>query len=222
MIFEHEFLDLPPLERVNINGKRHYAVNGVPFPSVTTVLSSEPQPQLEAWKLRVGEKEANRISTRSKHRGNGLHLMVEAYLKNEPPPADASFADQEAFAKIKPVIDKNLTTIYGIEQQVYSDAIGVAGTFDLCGKWNNHKSVIDWKTSLRPKKREWIDSYFKQESIYSQAIFERTGLFAPQLVTVIVNEETDVPQVFIENVSVWLPKAIEIVSSYYKKIAESR
>jgi hypothetical protein len=73
------------IKRVEVNGHRHYQVSrgkdilGV-FPSVTTVLGgTSDKSGLDAWKSRVGEEEANRISTMSMNRGTVMHRLIELY-----------------------------------------------------------------------------------------------------------------------------------------------
>ena len=79
------------ISRVEIKGKRHYQVkkdNDIigTFPSVTTILSATSDKSgLVKWRKRVGEEEANRISTLSMNRGTVMHRLVELY---KPLPGD--------------------------------------------------------------------------------------------------------------------------------------
>ncbi len=71
--FRHVFFKQPPkLTQKSINGKRHYCDplgkvldKGILLPSVTTVLSGLSEVGIDAWKARVGEVEADRVSTRA-------------------------------------------------------------------------------------------------------------------------------------------------------------
>ena len=73
------------ISRVEIKGKRHYQVkkdNDIigTFPSVTTILSATSDKSgLDRWRKKVGEEEANRISTLSMNRGTVMHRLVELY-----------------------------------------------------------------------------------------------------------------------------------------------
>jgi len=45
--------------------------------------------------------------------------------------------------------------------------------------YQNRVCVCDWKTALKPKKREWIGDYCLQVAAYAQAIeevYEQTGI----------------------------------------------
>jgi genome maintenance exonuclease 1 len=44
-----------------------------------------------------------------------------------------------------------------------------AGATDLCGIYEGRESIIDFKQSNKPKKREWIDDYFTQLAAYAMA-----------------------------------------------------
>ncbi len=58
-------------------------------------------------------------------------------------------------------------------------------------------SIIDFKTSSKRKKREWISNYFQQESAYAVMFEEMFDIPVSQLVTIIA-VESDEPQVFVE------------------------
>lgn len=62
----HIPLELPSLKRVTLDGKRLYETpNGNKYPSVTTVTSLGSEDSIKAWRKRVGEVEANKISNRA-------------------------------------------------------------------------------------------------------------------------------------------------------------
>jgi len=44
-----------------------------------------------------------------------------------------------------------------------------AGTADACGLYNSKESILDFKQSNKPKKREWIEDYFLQIAAYGLA-----------------------------------------------------
>jgi len=73
------------IKRVHENGLRFYQVTKgdeviAKLPSVTTVLGeTKDKSGLEKWRKRVGEKEADRISTLSMNRGTVMHRLIELY-----------------------------------------------------------------------------------------------------------------------------------------------
>lgn len=214
------------LERVVINGKRHYMVEGKPLPSVTTVLNFQPKPEIDKWRTRVGEEAADRISHQSKYRGNEMHEMIESYIKTGDAQTSKYMpSNVNMFMWVKQQIDEHITEVYACETYLYSMALGIAGAVDNISLWDGVPSVVDWKTSTRKKKEEWIHGYFKQESCYGFMAYERTAatgkpLFCPQLVTVVATEETGEADVFIQRAKPWLDEAMVTIQEYQKFIVE--
>ena len=44
-----------------------------------------------------------------------------------------------------------------------------SGTTDLVGVWKGKPTIMDFKQTNKPKKREWIDDYFLQGAAYALA-----------------------------------------------------
>ena len=68
------------------DGRRYYEVKDgnktviATLPSVTTVMGSmSDKSGLDAWRKRVGEEEADRISNLSMNRGTIMHRLIELY-----------------------------------------------------------------------------------------------------------------------------------------------
>ena len=199
-MFPHkEDLDFKELATENINGKRHYVTpNGLKFPSVTSVTSLAIRDGIKAWRERVGEKEANKISSMAARRGTKVHKLCEDYLNNvELDYGTIEPINHFLFKQIKPVLDTRLTEVYGLEVPLYSNWLRVAGRVDLVGMYDGKVSIIDFKTASKRKKRDWITNYFMQESAYAVMFEEMTDIPVSQLVTIIA-VESDEPQVFVE------------------------
>lgn len=199
-MFPHkEDLDFKELATENINGKRHYVTpDGLKFPSVTSVTSLAIRDGIKAWRERVGEKEANKISSTAARRGTKVHKLCEDYLNNvELDYGTIEPINHFLFKQIKPVLDTRLTEVYGLEVPLYSNWLRVAGRVDLVGMYDGKVSIIDFKTASKRKKRDWITNYFMQESAYAVMFEEMTDIPVSQLVTIIA-VESDEPQVFVE------------------------
>lgn len=182
-MFRIEPLTFPKLKQVNADAGRHYAVLegediGAAYPSVTTMLKARPKPQLEAWKKRVGAKEAARVSTRSTSIGSSLHALAECYLQNDHTTVQESLKTTRPEVKdywhlIRPWLDEHIEIVHAQEQDVYSRRLQVAGRFDLLATVNGRLTVIDFKTALRYKPRKFIEDYELQVTFYSIAVTER-------------------------------------------------
>jgi genome maintenance exonuclease 1 len=199
-IFEHEFYTPFKLERVVIDGKRHYVTpSGQKYKSVTTILDQKlDKTGLLEWRKRVGEAEANRISTQAANRGTAIHNIAEHYLlNNESYPTGVMPANVDTFKKLRPIVDERIGKIYGLEYFLYSDVLKTAGATDCIGEFDGINSIIDFKTSRKPKKEEWIQSYFLQATCYAMMAEERLGMVIPQIAILIAVDHED-PQVFVK------------------------
>lgn len=182
--------------------------------SVTTVLSILSEDSIRAWRARVGEEEANRISKQASTRGSKVHDMIEQYIIGE----NVDYSDlisKMNFVDIKPIIDSSLSKVYATEQKLYSKHLGLAGTVDCVGVWDNKLSIIDWKTSKKFKKKEWISNYFMQATAYAIMWEERTGTPITQLVVCIAGDAG--PQVFVEHRDNWDKELIETINEYKRR-----
>jgi len=201
------------LETINKNGKRLYVTpDGESYPSVTTVLSDYKKQGIIDWRKRVGEKEANKISTKASRRGTKVHKLCEDYLNNESTFKDYTPDNVEMFKSIQPTLNE-IEVVYAQERTLFSHHLKTAGRVDCVGKFRGKTHIIDFKTSNKPKKWEWIDNYFMQGSAYSVMWEEMTGVPVPYI-AIIIAVADDVPQVFVENRDTWINKFIEIRSNY--------
>jgi len=201
MIFTHvEPPELQELETETKNGKRYYVTpEGKKYPSVTTVSSFHSAKDIQKWRKRVGAETANKISTQASVRGTAVHKLCEDYINNvEDYTKKHMPVNIQAFNSIKPILDSNINNVVMQECPLYSDYLQVGGRVDCIAEWNGKLSVIDFKTSRKIKKKEWIKGYLMQESAYCVMFEERTKIPIRQIVTVITvdNEE---PQIFVED-----------------------
>jgi len=196
-------------------GRLYRLESGKSFPSVTTVLDWNKKDSLIEWRKRVGEEEANRISRSAANRGTKLHAVCETYLQNEPLDfKKLNFLTIDLFKSIQPILDERLDDVLAIELQMYSEHLGLAGTVDCVAKFDGKNSIIDFKTSSKPKKQEWIDNYFMQTACYAVMFEERTGIPIPNLVILIAVEASE-PQLFIQKRNDWVGKAKATINEYY-------
>lgn len=153
----------------SIDGKRFYSLpDGTKYPSVTTVLSSLNKEGLMEWRNRVGEEQANKITKAASSRGTKLHKICEEYLKNNPDFAKGAMPSIiDLFLQVKPWLDENIEFVYGNEIPLYSHTLRTAGRCDLIAQINGKPAVLDFKTSSKLKREEWIESYFLQVTAYS-------------------------------------------------------
>lgn len=213
--FTHKPLPKIEIPRKEIDGKRYYVTpGGECYRSVTTILSQLTKEAIQEWRDRVGEAEATKISTSASKRGTKLHTMMEDYVGNvEDFALNKMPTTLSLFLDIQPFVDSNLEEVYGIEYPLYSDRLRAAGTSDLICKYAGKPTVLDYKTSSKRKKEEWIENYFIQSTAYALMVKERYDLDIEQIV-IMIAVEGDKPQVFVKDPSEYTKKTIDIFDKY--------
>jgi hypothetical protein len=214
MNFRHEQIQLTELTAETLPSGRTYTTpEGNKYPSITTCLSILSRDSIAAWRARVGEEEANRVSAKAAGRGTRVHQMCEDYINNKLDISKYTPADKETFLSIQSILDDNIGLVRGQEVPLYSDYLGVAGRVDCVADWNGRLAVIDFKTSKKPKKKEWISSYFMQAAAYCVMWEERTGIPIDKTV-IVVAVDGDEPQVFEEKRDNFIEPCIETIVRY--------
>ena len=214
-MFEHIPVELTEMKTENRNGRREYKTpEGINLPSITTVLSILSRESIAKWRKKVGNEEANRISHRASTRGTAVHAIIEKYINNEENFKDGYTPDIiGSFLDLKPILDGRIGRVYAQEAPLYSNHLGVAGRVDCVADFDGKLSIIDFKTSMKPKRKDWITNYFMQESAYAIMWEERTGRPITQLVTIISVDNHD-PQIFVEHRDTWVRPLRETIAQY--------
>lgn len=186
-MFNHIHHDFPQLLQEKEDGRRVYLTpTGEKYASVTTVLSDYGKESLMEWRKKVGEEKANEISRKATTRGTSVHRVIEKYLKNE----DISNVDmlpnvKSLFVRMKQELVGKVNNIHCLEDRLFSHELKLAGTVDCVAEHEGLLSVIDFKTSIRLKKKEQIANYFMQGVAYATMFEEMTGLEIQQIVILI-------------------------------------
>ena len=185
-MFNHVDIDLPKLSRETIDGVRYYSVPDeeelLKLVSITSVTSHFNKEIFLNWRKRVGNEEADRVTKAATRRGTDMHTLTEHYLKNEdlpevPPISDFLFKISKGKLNL-------INSIYALEGSLYSKQLGIAGTVDCIAEYNGELAVIDFKTSKKPKPREWVEHYFVQCMAYGCMLYELTGISIKKLVII--------------------------------------
>jgi genome maintenance exonuclease 1 len=216
MIFTHvDIGELPKLNRVTReDGVRTYETpTGEKYPSVTTVTGLLKRDIIKAWRARVGNEAANKISTTASKRGTRIHTLCEQYLYNQD--IAPSVFDTQNWTEIKPYLHK-IDNIHVMEKSLFSHHLQIAGTVDCIGEYEGKLSVIDFKTSKRNKTRDDIHDYFMQCSAYAVAYEEMTGNPVSQLVIIISTDDHGI-LVFKEKRNTWINGFKDLRDIYRKE-----
>lgn len=211
-IFNHNLVPEVDIETTSIDGKRYYVLpDGKKFRSVTTVLSDAlDKTALLEWRKKVGEEQANKISTQAARRGTAVHSLCERYVLNEEDYTRGAMpSGLDSFNSIKSVLDTRVGTILGVEIPLYSVALNTAGRCDLIAEFDGIPSVIDFKTSRKLKKEEWIESYFLQTTVYSM-MFEWIYKISIPQIAILIAVDHEPPQVFVKDRGQYVNRVLEI------------
>lgn len=197
-MFEHIEIDFEEAVARNTPSGRMYATpDGASYPSVTTLMSYKSKDSIAAWRKRVGEEEANKISNKAATRGTKIHDLCEKHLLNEEYTLDnLGLIDQLNFKKFVPVLER-INKIYALEKALYSHHLRLAGRVDCIAEFDGRRCVIDFKTAAKPKKKEWIDGYFMQATAYAIMYEEITKIPVPNI-AILVSVDNEEPQIFTE------------------------
>ena len=213
-ILDYGFESLPT---ENIDGKRYYITpTGEKYPSVTSVTGLLNRDGIKKWRKRVGEKTANKISTQAARHGTSAHQLFEDYIKGdnfEEKFKGAMPTTQQAFISLEKQLNQ-IGVVHGLESPLYSHNLQLAGRVDCIAEWDGKLSVIDFKTSAKPKQEKWIQNYFIQETAYAKMFEELTGKTIETIVTLIaVSDGTS--QLFVEQPSDdYVDQLLELRSQY--------
>ena len=190
MPFNHIDLDLQPLEREHIDGVRYYKIPDeeelIKMVSITSVTSHFNKEIFVKWRKRVGNEEADKITKAATGRGTDMHTLTEHYLKNENLPEVRPISDF-LFKIAKGKLNK-INNIYALEGPLYSKELGIAGTVDCIAEYDGELAIIDFKTSKKPKPRDWIEHYFVQAMAYGCMLYEMKGIPIKKLVIIMACE----------------------------------
>lgn len=219
-----EKIQYKKLERVTTaEGRKYVGDDNVPVPSVTTILDkTSDKTALIAWRKRVGDAEANRVSKESAGLGTKVHNAIEKYILGE----EVTFGNNMVSVMAKEMSDlvineglKNVDEIWGTEIGLIAPGL-YAGTTDCVGMHEGSEAIIDFKTSKKIKKEEWIEDYYLQCCAYALAHNEMYGTNIQKGVILMVSRDNKFKEFIIEGArfemycDLWTKRLEE----YYEKL----
>lgn len=153
---------------------RGYTIDGERLPSVTTVISQTlPNPGIAAWKARVGDAEAARVSKEATDWGTGIHALVESVNRGNR--ANLTHGEAAIIAPYATWLDANVDLVIGAEKLLVSRQYGYAGTTDAIAVMagDRYPAILDFKTS---KTALGAEEWRLQTAAYCIAAEEHLGL----------------------------------------------
>ena len=218
---KYTFKPFPNLSYSSIKGIRFYQVNGQSYPSITTCISRQRSKQkgLQDWRERVGPDAASHISRTAAMRGTAFHTLCEEYVNGNDIEHLKSkhFLAWHMFGELKSHINEHLDGVVLQETTMHSDEYKVAGRSDLIAEWDGKLSIVDYKTTTKMKKPEWIQDYFVQCTAYAKMFEEHTGYSVDDLVIAMVAEDGQV-ELFKSKTKLHLTRLEEIMEEFYDTV----
>lgn len=212
-------LELTDLEHLDLNtetrdGKRHYIDSeGNAYPSVTTVVGLESREQIKLWRERVGEEEANKISTSAAKRGTLFHQHVEDYLRKEKEFIEFENILQEGmFKSVRPVLDEIVPI--ALEAPMYSTNLKMAGRVDCIGMFDGKLCIIDFKSSAKMKEEYMARPWFLQMTAYALMVEELTGHEIEECMALVAVEGTNSFQMFLCEPQDYIEPLVQVRKQY--------
>lgn len=215
--FKHKLLKPIELAVNESTGKRFYTTpEGYSYPSVTTVVNHKKKAFFAEWR-RKNPQDAKRVTSR----GNKFHSCIESYLlnhhiENGEESLFPSFAEQFLFQQIQPELDK-INNIHLLESTLWSNMLKMAGRVDCVAEYDKKLSIIDFKTSGKEKKKEYIIEYFLQATAYAIMLKERYDVTCKNIV-ILISSEDGTTQVFEENPKTWVKELKQTIEDYWREI----
>jgi len=195
----HELEDIQ-LDTISEDGKRYYtdSTKTIKYPSVTTVTGLHSRKHIKLWRERVGEDEANKITSQATKRGTLFHQHIEDYLRKEKEFIEFQNVLQEGmFKAVKPVLDEIIPI--SIEAPLFSNHLRMAGRVDCVGLFDNKLSIIDFKSSAKLKEDYMAKQWYIQMTAYAIMVEELTGKPIEDIVAIVGIEGINTFQIFMSN-----------------------
>ncbi len=151
---------------------RVYVYGDTKLPSVTRILSeTKDKKELDAWAARVGEQKAEQIKNEAALVGTHMHMVMDRMIAARDLPRPTSWQMLKGYEMGYRLINTffpQIDEIWGSETALYYPD-RYAGTADMVCVYRGKPSIVDFKQSNKPKKREWIEDYFHQLAAYALA-----------------------------------------------------
>ncbi len=210
------------LKVVEINGIRYYiSPNGSYLTSVTSVIGYNTSHKYDSWAKKIGLEESEIVKRKAAYRGTMLHESVEKLLLNQEVTVNHPLI-KYIFPSISKKLKESLNNIHALEIPLYSEKLRIAGRVDCIAEWNGKLSVIDFKTSTKEKKREWIDGYIVQTTTYALMFYEMFGVPIKNVVIIVLCDDGEI-QVFEEEIKTeYVKTIIEYTDNFYKNHEQKR
>jgi hypothetical protein len=149
----------------------YYLIKGKKYARVTRVNSIIDKPELRNWLLKTGSIKSKEILKTRANFGSTLHKLIEVTLKGEKLSENYDSFIMESINIFNKWRNEHILIPEALEQHLWSEKYGYAGTCDYIGTLDGKLMILDWKSS-----KNIYDEYFLQMAAYVAAFYEQTGI----------------------------------------------
>ena len=216
-MFNHIPIQTPIMETAHEDNLHFYKINGVKYPSITTILHSFPNPGMEIWKSKTPNWEE--IQQESFKVGTNLHYLIEDYLGNSEYIEREDDRSYELFNNMMDELNK-INNIRCQERYLYEPNLRVAGTVDCIAEYDGELCVIDFKNS-RKEKKNWMvkkSGYYEQITAYALMAKHCANLEIEKGVILIASWDGKVNKYEI-NISDYVDNLLSIIEQYENNLS---
>lgn len=189
------------------------------YPSVTTITSllSMRDVNLQRW---LDDPINQKIAHESARFGSRVHKYIEDYIKNNCIIVPNTIEANEVYKFFDDIyrsfLDKNRNNIFLSECSMISHNFHFGGTVDLllCDG-----TIIDFKTTSKPKRSEYLTGYYMQLAAYAALIKENYPDFKITSALIYMGvRESNTLQLFnmnLEDLTLYFHKFISLRQNFY-------
>jgi len=204
-------IQLTELECVTGDGGRYYVTpEGHQYPSTTTVVNWDKREFFAEWRKNNPQK-----SKKILNRGTLVHQMVEDYIMTGLTQTSEDETTNKMFGNLASMVD-TLDEIKAVEAPLYSDLLRMAGRVDCVGILDGEYCIIDFKTSQKMKREEWLTEYWCQATAYAIMWQERTGIAIPRIAIMMASEDGK-KKIFTKDSMDMVPLLKEKIDRYFSE-----
>lgn len=149
---------------------RCYEKDGFIMPGVTTFLTETTDNTFFLnWRKENDGKPTPEGEVDARQRGTDLHALIEKRLLGETVIIQSHVAPY--WESCREFVDSVKSEWWGIELPVWSEVLSIGGRVDLVTQnERGNLTIIDWKSSSKPKYKSGIQDYFIQSAVYANLL----------------------------------------------------
>jgi hypothetical protein len=219
----NSYADLPDIYAETLPTGRTYVTPDGNFPSITTILGkTSNNAWLQAWKDRVGEDEAARVSKVATDRGTLVHEYLERFWNKEDIMPDLTKENLDVIKMVNSLVkttQKNITLVRAQEVAVWSKTLGCAGRCDKFCDWIHVPACLDYKTAKKIKTD--VRDYKLQIAFYLEAHNELLPHLKMNkgIILIAVDGKDDAQEITFDH-RPFVPELRYRINTYYKNFHE--